>query len=63
VVELEPRPLRNLLHVDDIDALNPLLDAKLIDLSGGGAGAGMPRDMGRAAWASEGPGGSGVSTR
>ena len=29
VVELEPRPLANLLHVDDISSLCPLIDAKV----------------------------------
>jgi len=32
VVELEPRPLRNLLHVDDIDSLCPIIDSKLLEL-------------------------------
>ena len=31
VVEIEPRPLLNLLHVDDIESLAPIVDAKLID--------------------------------
>ena len=31
VVEIEPRPLQNLLHVDDMDSLCPIIDAKLID--------------------------------
>ena len=31
VVELTPRPLLNLLHVDDIDSLAPIVDAKLVD--------------------------------
>jgi len=35
VVELEPRPLRNLLHVDDIDSLCPILDSKLLELERG----------------------------
>uniref|UniRef100_A0A7S0PY64 DNA damage-binding protein 1 n=1 Tax=Coccolithus braarudii TaxID=221442 RepID=A0A7S0PY64_9EUKA len=35
VVELQPQPLRNLLHVDDIDSLCPLIDAKLLDLERG----------------------------
>jgi len=38
VVPLEPRPLRNLLHVDDMDSLCPIVDAKLIDP----AKSGMP---------------------
>jgi len=35
VVELEPRPLQNLLHVDDIDSLCPVLDSKLLELERG----------------------------
>jgi splicing factor 3B subunit 3 len=31
IVELEPRPLQNLLHVDDIDSLCPIVDAKVVD--------------------------------
>ena len=31
VVEIEPRPLQNLLQVDDIASLSPIVDAKLID--------------------------------
>lgn len=31
MVELEPRPLRNLLHVDDMDSLCPTLDSKLLE--------------------------------
>ena len=31
VVELEPRPLQNLVHVDDIESISPIVDAKLID--------------------------------
>jgi len=31
VVPLVPRPLRNLLHVDDMESLCPIVDAKLVD--------------------------------
>lgn len=31
IVEIEPRPLQNLLHVDDIDSLCPIVDSKLVD--------------------------------
>jgi splicing factor 3B subunit 3 len=31
VVEIEPRPLQNLLHIDDVDSLSPILDARLVD--------------------------------
>ena len=31
VVELVPTELRNLMHVDDIESLGPIIDAKLID--------------------------------
>ena len=34
VVELEPRPLRNLLQVDEMESLCPLMDAKLLTRDG-----------------------------
>ena len=39
VVELEPRPLRNLLQVDDIDSLCPVMDCKALEQSGGASAA------------------------
>ncbi|KAL1520024.1 hypothetical protein AB1Y20_023502 [Prymnesium parvum] len=33
IVEIEPRPLQNLLHVDDIDSLCPLIDCKVADVN------------------------------
>lgn len=39
VVELEPRPLRNLLQVDDIDSLCPIMDCKAVSNLGGAGGA------------------------
>ena len=35
VVEIEPRPLRNLLLVDDVDSLCPLLDCKALEIERG----------------------------
>ena len=35
MVELEPRPLTNLLAVDEIDSLCPVLDSKLLELERG----------------------------
>jgi len=49
VVELEPRPLRNLLHVDDIDSLCPMIDAKLLELGERGAPPSLVSLCGRSA--------------
>lgn len=39
IVEIEPRPLQNLLHVDDIDSMCPLIDAKLCEINKDGSPA------------------------
>ena len=39
VVELEPRPLRNLLQVDDIDSLCPIMDCKAVGNLGEAGGS------------------------